>query len=71
MADLQANTIATSHVYRHDIDGAFHWLDLAYAQRDGQMFWLKVDPLLRNLHGDPRYKEPRIQAIEKALKFPN
>jgi len=28
--------------------------------------WLKIDPLL-----DPLRKEPRFQAIERELKFPN
>jgi hypothetical protein len=34
---------------------AFEWLNRAYAQRDGGLVDIKVDPLLRSLHGDPRY----------------
>jgi hypothetical protein len=32
---------------------AFEWLNRAYAQRDGGLVDIKVDPLLRSLHGDP------------------
>jgi hypothetical protein len=34
--------------------------------RDPALGYLKTDPLL-----DPLRKEPRFQAIERALKFPN
>ena len=36
---------------------AFEWLNRAYAQRDGGLVDIKVDPELRSLHGDPRYAE--------------
>ena len=38
-----------------DASQAFEWLNRAYAQRDGGLVDIKVDPLLRSLHGDPRY----------------
>jgi hypothetical protein len=34
---------------------AFESLNRAYAQRDGGLVDIKVDPLLRSLHGGPRY----------------
>jgi len=37
-------------------DEAFAWLDHAYAQRDGALIETKVDPLLKNLDRDPRYR---------------
>jgi hypothetical protein len=42
------------HAYRGEIDDAFQWLDRAYRAHDTSMVGLKTDPLLRNLHGDPR-----------------
>jgi TolB-like protein/thioredoxin-like negative regulator of GroEL len=39
-----------------DKDQAFQWLDKAYLQHDGGVTLVKVDPLLKNLRPDPRYK---------------
>jgi tetratricopeptide (TPR) repeat protein len=36
-------------------DEAFAWLQRAIAQRDAGVQYLKYDPALRNLRGDPRY----------------
>jgi TolB-like protein/tetratricopeptide (TPR) repeat protein len=55
-ASVAAFDIATVHSYRGDADAAFTWLDRAYRQRDGAMIALKVEPLLRSLHSDARYK---------------
>jgi len=38
-------------------DLAFAWLDRAYNERDGQLTWLKLDPLLDDLRPDPRFKD--------------
>ena len=51
-----AQNIAEVHAYRGEADAAFQWLERAYRQRDGGMPDLKIDPLLRNLHGDPRFQ---------------
>jgi tetratricopeptide (TPR) repeat protein len=51
-----AYQIAQIHAYRGEIDDAFNWLERAYRQRDGGMTMLRVHPLLRNLHSDPRYR---------------
>jgi hypothetical protein len=38
-----------------NVSQAFEWLNRAYAQRDGGLVDIKVDPLLKSLHGDLRY----------------
>jgi TolB-like protein/DNA-binding winged helix-turn-helix (wHTH) protein/cytochrome c-type biogenesis protein CcmH/NrfG len=48
-------SIATVYALRNQRDEAFKWLDRAYAQHDGGLIFIKIDPLLKNLHGDPRY----------------
>ncbi|MBV8210391.1 MAG: protein kinase [Burkholderiaceae bacterium] len=50
-----AQNIAEAHAYRGEADAAFQWLERAYLQRDGGMPDLRIDPLLRNLHDDPRF----------------
>ncbi len=51
-----AANIAQMYAYRGQMDDAFEWLDRAYQLRDGALIELRVNPLLRNLHGDPRYQ---------------
>ena len=48
--------IAQKYAFRSDKDAAFRWLDRAYTERNSSMVMVKVDPYLRNLHGDPRYQ---------------
>jgi TolB-like protein/cytochrome c-type biogenesis protein CcmH/NrfG len=50
-----AYQIAEVYARWGDKDAAFHWLDRAEQQRDGGMTIMKADPLLKSLHGDPRY----------------
>jgi TolB-like protein/Tfp pilus assembly protein PilF len=38
-------------------DQAFEWLNKAYEERSGQMISIKIDPWIKNLRSDPRYKE--------------
>jgi hypothetical protein len=45
---------------------ALEWLQTAARLRDPGLVWLKRDPLL-----DPLRNEPRFQAIERELKFPD
>ena len=54
-ANNGAYQIAEVYARWGDKDAAFHWLDRAEQQRDGGMTLLKVDLLLKSLHGDPRY----------------
>jgi TolB-like protein/Flp pilus assembly protein TadD len=63
LADLVANArdqlayqIAEVYAVRHEIDKAFEWLQIAFDNHDGGIPSLLVDPLLRVLRDDPRYK---------------
>jgi len=58
--------IATAHAWRGEADQAFEWLDRALAQRDGGLGDLRLDPLLRGLRRDPRFK-----AMEKKIGLPS
>jgi TolB-like protein len=49
-----------------DLPKAFEWLETALRLRDPGLVQLKTDPLM-----DPLRKEPRFQAIERGLKFPD
>jgi Flp pilus assembly protein TadD len=51
-----AYQIACVYAGRKDLDGAFHWLERGYKQRDEGLTAMKVDPLLANLRQDSRYK---------------
>jgi adenylate cyclase len=65
-AQGEAYQIAEVYAFSGDDDKAFQWLDRAYAQHDGGMISMRVDPLLRNLRGDPRFK-----ALLVKMRFPN
>ena len=55
----QRSPCKSEEVNRLPILSLIYWaLDRrsAYGQRDRSMVFLKIDPLLRNLHGDPRYQ---------------
>jgi tetratricopeptide (TPR) repeat protein len=60
-----AYQIAEVYAFRNQSDEAFEWLDRAYAQRDSGLTGTKVEPLLKNLHNDPRYA-----AFLKKLNLP-
>ncbi len=51
-----AYEIAQIHAYRGEPDAAFEWLQRAYRARNPKILFIKTDPLLRNLHGDRRFK---------------
>jgi TolB-like protein/DNA-binding winged helix-turn-helix (wHTH) protein len=61
-----AHLIAQVYAFRNQTDEAFEWLDRAYAQRDSDLIGTKVEPLLKNLH-----KDPRFAAFLKKLNLPN
>lgn len=51
-----AGGMAMGYAMAGDKGKAFEWLNNAYEQREGQDITLvKVDPLLKNLHGDARF----------------
>ena len=46
--------MALAYAYRGEINASFDWLQRAYDTRDGGLNRMLVDPLLANLHDDPR-----------------
>jgi TolB-like protein/tetratricopeptide (TPR) repeat protein len=63
LADLIANgrdqlayQIADVYAVRGETDKAFEWLQISFDNRDSGTLALLVDPLLRGLRDDPRYK---------------
>jgi TolB-like protein/TPR repeat protein len=62
---IAAFQIAQVYAFRRQPDQAFEWLDRAYTQRDGGLGETKVNPLLKNLHTDPRFA-----ALLKKLNLP-
>ena len=63
LAELIANSrdglayqVAQVYAVRGEKDKAFEWLQIAFDHHDGGMPSLLVDPLLRGLRDDPRYK---------------
>jgi TolB-like protein/cytochrome c-type biogenesis protein CcmH/NrfG len=65
-SDSGAYTLAESYAMRNDKDQAFKWLDRAFENREAPVnVMMRWDPLLRNLHGDPRFT-----ALLQKLKLP-
>ena len=60
-----ASNIAEALSYRGEIDQAFAWLDRAYQQHDADLTLINRDPLMKNLHGDRRWK-----AFLRRMKLP-
>lgn len=54
-AQASAYQIAEVYAWRGESDKAFEWLDRAYAQNDGGLASIKIDPLLAKVKDDPRY----------------
>jgi len=52
----QQIVIASVYSYRGDRSEALKWLDRAYQQRDPNLYFVKWNPFLKNLEGDPRCK---------------
>ena len=51
-----AYEFARIYAERGQLDLAFEWFDRALLQHDDALQWLKFDPLLKNVQGDPRFK---------------
>jgi tetratricopeptide (TPR) repeat protein len=47
--------IAEVFAWRGEADEAMRWLELSLERTDGGMWYVKFDPLLHRLRGDPRY----------------
>ena len=58
--------IADVYAVRGQKDRAFEWLEKAYAHKGIELFYIKGDPLLKTLEGDPRY-----QAFLRKMKLPD
>ncbi len=54
-SETAAYQIAEVYAYRGDKDRAFEWLERARRQRDPGLGNLRRDPLVANLHDDPRW----------------
>jgi hypothetical protein len=54
--------IGEAYAFRGEVDAAFEWLERDRANAFGEMMW---DPLLRNLHSDPRW-EPFLRTMGSA-----
>jgi len=57
--------IAQIYAWRGEADRAFEWLGHAAEAHDAGLIYLKYDPLLRGLHGDPRFA-----ALLRRMKLP-
>jgi adenylate cyclase len=64
-AEEWPSAIARVYAYRGDRDQAMNWLERAYSAKDEDLHFIKGDPLMRNLEGDPRY-----EAFLRKMKFP-
>jgi len=53
---LTGYQIAEIFAFRGDINSAFEWLESSYDNRDSGMSLMLADPLLVNLHDDPRWE---------------
>ncbi|TMA27045.1 MAG: tetratricopeptide repeat protein [Deltaproteobacteria bacterium] len=60
-----AYQIGQVYAWRGETARALEWLERARTQRDGGLVILKVDPLLRKVKGDPRYR-----ALLKKINLP-
>jgi TolB-like protein/tetratricopeptide (TPR) repeat protein len=60
-----AYQVAEGYAWRGEKEKAFEWLERARVQADTGLGWIKVDPLLAKLRGDPRFP-----ALLKRLKLP-
>ncbi len=54
-ASTNAYQVAEVFAWRGQRNEAFTWLERAHAQHDGILVQIKFDPLLANLHSDPRF----------------
>jgi serine/threonine-protein kinase len=48
--------LAELHAFRREKEEALTWLETAYNKRDSWLFWIKRDPVLKNIQDDTRYK---------------
>jgi TolB-like protein/Flp pilus assembly protein TadD len=66
VGSIWAYGIGCIHAYRGERDQAFEWLEKSRAARDGDLFFVRGEPLLASLHDDPRWA-----ALMKSMNLPN
>jgi len=49
-------SFALIHLALGEKDQAIHWLESSLAKHQPDLNWIRVDPDLRPLHGDPRFE---------------
>ena len=49
------SAIARAYAFRGERDQAMKWLERAYSVRDEDLYFIRNDPLMKNLEGDSRY----------------
>ena len=54
--DAWAVAVAYVYAFRRNNDRALIWLQRAYETGDADLYFIKGNPLLKNLEPDPRYK---------------
>jgi serine/threonine-protein kinase len=54
--NLLAYQIAEVYAWRGETDKAFEWLQVSHNNHDTGLLSLLIDPLMRGLRNDPRYK---------------
>jgi serine/threonine-protein kinase len=55
-AHVATYQIAEVYAWRGERDQAFEWLERCYREHDSGLLLMAFDPLLRDLHADPRWK---------------
>ena len=55
-AATDAYEIALIHAYRGEAEVAFSWLRRCVQTHNSKIVSIKTEPLLRTLHGDPRFQ---------------
>jgi TolB-like protein/DNA-binding winged helix-turn-helix (wHTH) protein/Tfp pilus assembly protein PilF len=51
-----AYEIAQIHAFRGEADAGFEWLQRSFRMHNSKILFIKIDPLLRNLHRDRRFQ---------------
>ena len=57
--------IATIYIGLDNKDEAFAWLEKAYEDRQAQMIYIQIEPVL-----DPLRSDPRFQDLVRRMNFP-
>jgi serine/threonine-protein kinase len=64
-ATSDAYQIALVHAWRGEIDASYEYLERSLPQKNMRLRYIKLDPLLANIRGDPRY-----EAVLRSMGLP-